>query len=615
MADPTTALRDLDRVLAPVAATPHSLRVDDPAATDGDRAAQEVGATVRSAQVEQLYANLFLSLWSNVIAGIGLAIYAGRLNPALMSWAIAVHVSQGAWLAAMVAHRMSPPSAVSADTWYRVYLVCTAANACLWGAASLRFLPTAGTVEAVLVMILALGMASGGVSTNTPSRMAAGVWLTGFLVPLAAGLALRGNPLGITLGMATLAYWVIALEYAMRQSRALVESIDLQLENRRLVDQLRRQKVIAEQASRDKSRFLASASHDLRQPMHALGLFASALEKSSLNPHDRHLLHNMTRCIESLDHSFNAMLDVSKLDAGVIEAATQNFEVRDVFRRLHMHFAGQAEAKGLHLRFRPGGRVAVSDPQLLERILTNLVGNAIKYTKEGGIVVVARGHGSHMSIEVRDTGPGIAEHELPHVFEEFYQIDNASRDRTHGLGMGLAIVKRLVMLLDHPLEVKSIVGRGTVFKLRVPQRDIDEYYGMNLEAETIPGEVGDVRKLLVIDDEEAIREGTRLLLERMGYEVLTAATIAQALEVVTAHGDELQGVVSDLRLAHGEDGVDAIMRVQAMLPAPVPAVLITGDTSQNEVRRAHESGHTVLFKPVQPRDLVNVLSRLGAAAA
>jgi two-component system, sensor histidine kinase len=571
--------------------------------------------TLRSAQVEQLYANLFLSLWSNVIAGIGLSIYASRLDPSLVPWAGAVHASQLAWVAAMVAHRLASPAAVGAETWYRVYLVCTAANACLWGVASLKFLPGAGTPEAVLVMILALGMASGGVSTNTPSRMAAGIWLTGLLVPLAAGLAARGNALGITLGVATLAYWAIALEYAMRQSRALIDSINLQIENRRLVDQLRQQKVIAEQANRDKSRFLASASHDLRQPMHALGLFASAFEKSNLNPHDRHLLLNMSRCIESLDHSFNAMLDVSKLDAGVIEADPQSFEIRDVFRRLHMHFAGQAEAKGLQLRFKPGGRVAVTDPQLLERILTNLVGNAIKYTKEGGIVVVARGHGSHMSIEVRDTGPGIAEHELPHVFEEFYQIDNASRDRTHGLGMGLAIVKRLVMLLDHPLDVKSVVGRGTVFKLRVPQRDMDEYYGMNLEADTVPSEVGDIRKLLVIDDEEAIREGTRLLLERMGYEVLTAATIAEALEVVTAHGDQLQGVVSDLRLAHGEDGVDAITRVQAMLPAPVPAVLITGDTSQSEVRRAHESGHTVLFKPVQPRDLVNVLSRLGTGAA
>jgi signal transduction histidine kinase len=585
-------------------------RASAAAESPAPRSVRAASAALRTVQVEQLYANLFLSLWSNVIAGIGLSIYARRLDASLVSWAMAVHVSQLIWVAAMVAHRLTRPGAITAETWYRIYLACTTVNSLVWGAATLKFLPDAGTPEAVLVMILALGMASGGVSTNTPSRLAAGVWLTGLLVPLAAGLALRGNALGITLGAATLAYWLIALEYAMRQSRALIDSINLQIENRHLVDQLRQQKAIAEQANRDKSRFLASASHDLRQPMHALGLFANAFEKSNLNPHDRHLLLNMSRCIESLDHSFNAMLDVSKLDAGVIEASVQSFEIRDIFRRLHMHFAGQAEAKGLQLRFKPGGRVAVSDPQLLERILSNLVANAIKYTKEGGVVVVARGHGSHMTIEVRDTGPGMAPSELPHVFEEFYQIDNASRDRTHGLGMGLAIVKRLVQLLDHPLEVKSIVGRGTVFKLRVPQRDIDEYYGMSLEADTVPAEVGDIRKLLVIDDEEAIREGTRLLLERMGYEVLTAGTIADALEVVTAHGDQLQGVVSDLRLAHGEDGVDAIARVQAAIGAPIPAVLITGDTSQSEVRRAHESGHTVLFKPVQPRDLVSVLGKL-----
>ncbi len=560
--------------------------------------------------MEQLYANLFLSLWSNIIGGIGLSIYANRFDPTLAPWAWAVHASQLAWVAAMVAHRLVNPGAINANTWYRIYIACTAANALLWGLTGLRFLPQAGTPEAVMVMILTLGMASGGVSTNTASRLAAGIWLSGLLVPLAAGMAARGNGLGITLGAATLAYWLIALEYAMRQSRALIESFRLQHENRRLVDQLRQQKAIAEQANRDKSRFLASASHDLRQPMHALGLFANAFEKSNLNAHDQHLLLNMNRCIESLDHSFYARLDVSKLDAGVIEADVQSFEIRDVFRRLHMHFAGQAEAKGLQLRFKPGGRVAVSDPQLLERILANLVGNAIKYTKEGGIVVVARGRGSHMSIEVCDTGPGIAAHELPHVFEEFYQIDNDSRDRTRGLGMGLAIVKRLVLLLDHPLSVQSTPGRGTVFKLRVPQRDVDEFYGMNLEADTVPAEIGNVKKLLVIDDEEAIREGTRLLLERMGYEVLTAGTIAQALDIVAAQGDQLQGVVSDLRLAHGEDGVDAIARVHAAIGSPIPAVLITGDTSQSEVRRAHESGHTVLFKPVQPRDLVSVLGKL-----
>jgi two-component system, sensor histidine kinase len=593
---------------------PASLQIGPPQAAttaSGDPSQAGAGdASLRATQVEQLYANLFLTLWANVIAGIGLAVYANRLDPALLPWAFAVHATQIAWVAVMVAHRLTRPGAVSVETWYRLYIGCSGANALLWGLVGLRFLPQADTSGAVLVMILALGMASGGTSINTPSRLAAGVWLTGLLVPLAVGLAARGNALGITLGIATLCYWLIALEYAMRQSRAQIQSINLQIENRKLVDQLRQQKTIAEQANRDKSRFLASASHDLRQPMHALGLFANAFDKSKLGPHERHLLVNLERCIESLDHSFNAMLDVSRLDAGVIDAQVQSFEVRDVFRRLHMHFAGQAEAKGLQLRFKPGGRVATTDPQLLERILGNLVANAIKYTKEGGIIVAARGHGSHMTLEVRDTGPGIAENELPHVFEEFYQIDNASRDRTHGLGMGLAIVKRLVLLLDHPLDVKSVPGRGTTFKLRVPQRDVDEYYGMNLEADTVPAEVGDIKKLLIIDDEEAIREGTRLLLERMGYEVLTAATIDQALEIVVAHGDELQGVVSDLRLAHGEDGIDAVTRVQAAIGTPIPAVLITGDTSQSEVRRAHESGHAVLFKPVQPRDLLNVLGKL-----
>ena len=174
------------------------------------------------------------------------------------------------------------------------------------------------------------------------------------------------------------------------------------------------------------------------------------------------------RAVDGLERSFNAMLDISKLDASALAPSAVTFSLRDMFRRLHMQYVGQAELAGLGLRFSPGGKSVNSDPQLLERIVSNLIQNAIKYTTRGGIVVVARSTASHINVEVWDTGSGIPADELPRIFDEFYQVGRGERDRSHGLGMGLAIVKRLAALLGHRLEVASTVGRGTMFRIGVP---------------------------------------------------------------------------------------------------------------------------------------------------
>ncbi len=438
---------------------------------------------------------------------------------------------------------------------------------------------------------------------------------------------LGGAVLALTLGLAYELYaseypaflpWVVlvlaclgvAMGFVLGQRHMQAQALRAQFDNAELVRQLRHQMSLVERADRDKSRFVASASHDLRQPMHALGLFASALEKRLAGTPEQLLVGNLNRCIESLDRSFNAMLDISKLDAGVVEPQIQSFPIRDVFRRLHMHFAGQAEGAGLHLRFKPGGKHVTSDPQLLERILSNLIQNAIKYTREGGIVVVARTAGDRTHIEVWDTGIGIPEAELSKVFDEFYQLHNPERDRSRGLGMGLAIVKRLAALLDHPLTVASTQGRGTMVRVSVPQTDLEALHGMNLEAETVPSPIGNARTLLFIDDEENIRASMKLLLEQWDFEVLVAASIDEACQLAAQHPEPIHAVVSDLRLRNGEDGLQAVSRVRAVLGHELPAVLVTGDTSPEQVKRVHDSGHRVLFKPVLPKELFSVLRQL-----
>jgi len=460
------------------------------------------------------------------------------------------------------------------------------------------------------MMLVLLGMGSGGIGAIVAYRPAIVAWLCPLLLPLPVLLLWFAAPLHAALAVFALAYLGVNLVFAFSQNALLAKALRAQFDNAELVGQLRHQMSLASQADREKSRFVASASHDLRQPMHALGLFASALEKRLAGTSEAPLVGNLNRCIESLDRSFNAMLDISKLDAGVVEPQLQSFPIRDVFRRLHMHFAGQAEGAGLNLRFKPGGKHVTSDPQLLERILSNLILNAIKYTRDGGIVVVARTHGPYVNVEVWDTGIGIPEAELPRVFDEFYQLHNPERDRSRGLGMGLAIVKRLALLLDHPLTVMSTVGKGTMMRLSVPQTDMEALHGMNLEAETVPSPIGNARTLLFIDDEENIRESMALLLTEWDYEVLVAGSINEACALAANYNEPIHAVLSDLRLRNGEDGLQAINAVRHVLGYQLPAVLVTGDTSPEQVKRVHDSGHRVLFKPVLPKELFAMLRQL-----
>ena len=365
-------------------------------------------------------------------------------------------------------------------------------------------------------------------------------------------------------------------------------------------------------ADLEKSRFLAIASHDLRQPVHAIGLFAATLEKRLQGTADEPVVRNLRRAIEGLDQSFNVMLDISRLDAGAIEPRVQHFPLRDLFRRLHMHFAGQAEQKGLGLRFSPGGKSISSDPQLLERLLGNLVQNAIKYTERGGIVVVARSTARHLNIEVWDTGIGIGASNLPRVFDEFYQVGRSARVRTQGLGMGLAIVKRLTRLLGHDLTVASRPGRGTMFRLRIALGALPEIQDVTAAADTLPMPALSPRTVLVLDDEEAIREGLCLLLNEWGYDTIVSGSIEEA-ESALASLDMLPDLMlSDLHLGDGPDGIAAIERIRRQCGCDIAAILITGDTSVDEIRRITESGHPVLFKPVQPRKLYDALRGMAA---
>ena len=431
------------------------------------------------------------------------------------------------------------------------------------------------------LLALAAAAVAGGLSSATPAPA----------IELAA--ALWASALAAALG------WRLRQRWRRQTLQAIEQGERLRA--------LQVERDTAQRNDSDKSRFLAIASHDLRQPVHALGLFAATLHKRLMNSPDEPLGRNLMRSVDSLERSFNAMLDISRLDGGALTPKVQNFPLRDLFRRLHMQYGGQAELAGLGLRFSPGGKSVTSDPQLLERIVGNLVQNAIRYTTAGGVVVVARTTPTHVNVEVWDTGCGIAAADLPRIFDEFYQVGRGERDRSQGLGMGLAIVKRLAALLQQRLEVVSTPGRGTMFRLGVPVVTLDGLDEETAAADTLPMSVDTPQMVLVVDDEEPIREGLRVLLQEWGYQVMAAADAAQAEQAVIALEGRIDLILTDLHLGSGPGGQEVVASVRRLCARDIPAVLVTGDTAGEALRVVAAGADPVLFKPVQPRHLFEAM--------
>lgn len=577
----------------------------------GDAPGAPLGAPPRDNALRAAVAGAPLALGSLAFA---LAAQLWLLPPS--SWHVVSAVLISVMLAAAsVAPRASTRPRSSARTrrsWLRAYAGLAAAM--LATLAIAPWLPGTEVLpdEHLLLVLLMASPVIGAVVTFAPLRIA-----PAFAVapPLSAALAdwrLESRwatplPEGVVIGF-VLAIVVLAIGLLSR--RAWRRTVAAAADRDARLTRLEFERDAAERADREKSRFLAIASHDLRQPVHALGLFATTLEKRLRGSGEEAIARNIVRSIDGLDRSFNAMLDISRLDAGTIEPNLQHFPLRDLFRRLDMYFSGLAEQARLGLRLAPGGKSVTSDPQLLERILGNLIQNAIKYTDRGGIVVVARTTATHLNVEVWDTGMGIRDCDLPHIFEEFYQVSRRERARVQGLGMGLAIVKRLAILLGHRLTVKSRPGQGTMFRIGIPIGGLPGIEDETAAADTLPMAAQEPRTIMILDDDEAIREGLGLLLEEWGYQVIAAATFQQAERLARTLDLPPDLVLSDLHLGDGPDGIDAIEAIRRECGCDVPAILITGDTAPEELRRATDSGYMVLCKPVQPRKLLSALRGL-----
>jgi signal transduction histidine kinase/CheY-like chemotaxis protein len=380
---------------------------------------------------------------------------------------------------------------------------------------------------------------------------------------------------------------------------------DLQQRIQEATAHLAAQKEAAEQANADKSRFLAATSHDLRQPMHALGLFAAALKEKVTVQEQLDLVRKIEDSILALESMFNMLLDVSKLDAGIISAQPQVVLLQPLLGRLAQEWGGQADEKGLRFRVRASRLAVRSDPILLTRILNNLVKNAIRYTTEGGVLVAARRRGDKAVIEVWDTGIGIPPAYRARIFEEFYQVDNPERNRARGLGLGLFIVQRLCQLLDHPVQVRSQPGRGSVFSIVLPA--VQGYAGQPAEHREVTR--FDQEWVLLLEDDEQVLAAMRILLEGWGLKVRAAVDLKGALSNLPDLGGPAL-ILSDYRLGGGISGIEAIARLRELFGRAVPAILISGDTSEEGMADMQQSGLPLLHKPVRPAKLRALVNHL-----
>lgn len=383
-------------------------------------------------------------------------------------------------------------------------------------------------------------------------------------------------------------------------------------ERREVQTQLREARELAELANQTKSRFLATASHDLRQPLQTLSLLNGAMRRSTNVPALIEALVQQEQAIDAMARLLNALLDISKLESGAIRPHLSDFSIASIFAQMRNDFGQLARQRGLDLRVEPCELAVHSDVSLVSQVLRNLIANAIKYTHVGSVSLSCHQQDTRVRLEVRDSGIGIPAADVPHIFDEFYQVGVPNNTAREGYGLGLSIVRRIVDLLGAPLDVKSEPQRGSVFSIVLPISTAHAFSRPQTGPKSLASQVIQIhRKVLLIEDDAAVRKATEMLLKVAGYAVVTAAGRREALEILPDHAD-LRLLIADYHLADGETGLEVIEAVRAQLGRPIAAVLMSGDTSSAVRDVVLDPQMRIASKPINAEELLALLEQLDA---
>ena len=572
---------------------------------------------VQAEQVRTMYSQLPRSTFMVTIAATVSAVMFWSPLPHLhiVIWYLFLVANQASRFALFFAFRRANPAPEALPRWGRYWSAGGTLSGVVWGAGGLiLFVPGSTEYQAILLALL-VGVMFGGAVLNAHHKPTLYSFSIPVLLPMIARLLGEGGSTQILFAVIEALVLVTILMFGHNFNRVLTESIARRFENVDLVDELQEQtrfadaaRHVAEAATRAKSQFFAAASHDLRQPLHALGLFAAALLEKTREPEALEVVRSINDSVEVLENLFAELLDVAKIDAGAIQPNLSHIQIAPLMARLKLDADPSANDKGLQMRVRPSHLWVHTDPLLLERILRNLISNAIRYTDHGGVLIAARRRGDRVRFEVWDTGTGIPEAEYARIFEEFYQSGNPGRHSKKGLGLGLSIVQRLAGLLGYPVRLHSVVGKGSVFSIEVPlgHAVLPQVQATGMRTATTTPTTSDVfanRLVAVIDDEDTILKGMQTLLAGWGLEVAVGHDADETLERLGELGRYPDLLIVDFRLQEGLTGVQAIQRLRNELGADIPALLVTGSTSAAHAIEAEQHGYQFLTKPVMPAKL------------
>lgn len=487
--------------------------------------------------------------------------------------------------------------------WIRYFTLTSLCSGIVWGCAGFAFAASGGLAEQVILFVSIIGLAAGCIIITCywlPSYFAyaiPSVGLTAIYLLWQPSLAFRA------LGLLVLMYLGVISRVAVNQSRHAYQAIQLRFENIELIEQLTEQKKLAEKADADKSRFLAAASHDLRQPLQAMQLYLSSLHPDQSLRKQPEVWAGMQKSMASLQSLFSSLLDLSRLDAGMLQPSMREFSLQAMLAGFIGEYQDQATQKGLQLIMPDNDVIVRSDPVLLENIVRNLLSNALRYSREGEVklswsVRECTQGASRVVFQVSDTGLGIPEHLLSEIFNEYFQVGNPERDKNNGLGLGLAIVRRLTRLLGCDIAVESVLGKGSLFALYIPAGTRAESLFDN---QALPESAVEFsgRQVWVVDDEQIVREAMSHLLRKWGCIVHVFSDPNEVLEfsrMVTSIPDL---IISDYRLRGPENGAQLLLRLQQQLAAGFSGLIITGDTSPERLREAKSYNLPLMYKPIQ----------------
>jgi signal transduction histidine kinase len=586
-------------------------------------------ALVRRARCDQVATLYRHGHLTSVSMGLGAAIFCGVMwdeasHALLAGWASMVVLNQ-LWRTVLLrAWQRIRPGPAAVARWGVYWATGSTLAGALWGVAALVLFPASLAHQALLIVCL-FGVVMGGLNLTAVYKPS----FYGFVLPALVPLIVRVAVVGDHVHLFTAGVLAVVLGFVVgfghRLNDVLTHSLTIRYENLDLIGELKNRtraaleaRAAAEAADRAKSQLLAAASHDLRQPLHALGLYAAALAARARDSEWQPLVDNVQGGIAALETQFGQLLDLSRLEAGALQPERSEVALAPLFARIAEELAPQAAARGLALRVVRTGIVVDSDPALLERIVGNLVANAVRYTRRGGVVVGARRRGRHAVIVVADTGIGIAAAELPRIFDEFYQVaDGRAAVARKGMGLGLAIVRRFADLLEHRIDVTSQFGRGSCFTLRVPRvaalRASRAPSAPRVRLRSRPQLAG--RLVAVLDDDPAAIDAMRALFATWRADVAGATSADALLDDIGRHARYPDLIVADLRLQGGETGIHAIARLHDELGTPIPAIIVTGDTGADAARLVRDAGLPLLAKPVDAGALEDAaIGMMGVAA-